>query len=102
MSQPVQALETMRRLAGPDGAVLVMDENAAEQFEAPGSELDRLLYGFSLFVCLPDGMSHQPSAATGTVFRPDTMRRYASEAGFSRVEILPVGHDFFRLYRLYS
>lgn len=101
MSRPVEALANMRRLAGENGAVLAMDENAAERFEAPGSELERLLYGFSLLVCLPDGMSHQPTAATGTVFRPDTLRRYASEAGFSRVDVLPVQHDFFRLYRLY-
>jgi hypothetical protein len=32
--------------------------------------------------------------------RPDTLRRYASEAGFSQVEILPIHHDFFRFYRL--
>ena len=102
MPRPVDVLSTMRRLAAPGGTVLVMDENAAEQFEAPGSEVERMFYGFSLFMCLPDGMNHQPSAATGTVFRPETLRRYASEAGFSGVEILPVEHDFFRLYRLHQ
>jgi hypothetical protein len=51
-------------------------------------------------MCLPDSMAHQPSAATGTVMRPDTLRRYASEAGFRGVTVLPVAHDFFRLYRL--
>ena len=30
----------------------------------------------------------------------DTVRRYASEAGFADVEVLPIEHDFFRLYRL--
>jgi 2-polyprenyl-3-methyl-5-hydroxy-6-metoxy-1,4-benzoquinol methylase len=101
MPRPVEVLANMRRLAGPEGAVLVMDENVAEQFEAPGSEVDRLFYGFSILVCLPDGMNQQPSAATGTVMRPDTLRRYAAEAGFRSVEILPVEHDFFRLYRLH-
>jgi hypothetical protein len=32
--------------------------------------------------------------------RADTVRRYAAEAGFADVEVLPVEHDFFRLYRL--
>ncbi len=50
--------------------------------------------------CLPVGMADQPSAATGTVMRPDTLRRYAREAGFRDVEILPIVNFFFRFYRL--
>ena len=38
----------MRRLARPNGAVLVMDERVAESFTAPGSEVERLFYGFSV------------------------------------------------------
>jgi hypothetical protein len=45
--------------------------------------------------------SEQPSAATGTVMRPETLQRYAKEAGFGKVEILDqVRHDFLRFYRL--
>jgi hypothetical protein len=51
-------------------------------------------------LCLPDGMSHQPSAATGTVMRPDTLRAYARDAGFEDVEVLPIEAGFFRFYRL--
>jgi hypothetical protein len=32
--------------------------------------------------------------------RPDTLRRYATEAGFRGFEILPIEHDAFRLYLL--
>jgi hypothetical protein len=32
--------------------------------------------------------------------RPDTLRGYAREAGFTRLEILPIEHDAFRLYLL--
>ena len=32
------------------------------------------MYGFSLFVCLLDGMAHENSAATGTVMRLDTLK----------------------------
>jgi len=62
--------------------------------------LEKLFYGFSILHCLPVGMADQPSAATGTVMRPGTMERYATEAGFNRVEILPIDHFFFRFYRL--
>ena len=41
------------------------------------------------------------SAGTGTVMRPPTLRRYAEEAGFSAVEILPIENYFFNFYRLH-
>ncbi len=102
MPDPVSVLAAMRRMVRPGGSVLVMDEAVAEEFTAPGSEVDRLMYGYSLLCCLPDGRSHEPSVATGTVMRPDTLRRYARDAGFSDVDILPLGNDFFRFYRLVS
>jgi hypothetical protein len=58
------------------------------------------MYGFSILHCLPVGMVEQPSAATGTVMRVDTLREYAAQAGFQRVDLLPIEHDFFRFYRL--
>jgi 2-polyprenyl-3-methyl-5-hydroxy-6-metoxy-1,4-benzoquinol methylase len=100
MARPVDVLRTAQRLAGERGAVLVIDEKTDEAFRAPGSDLDRLFYGYSVLLCLPDGMSHQPSAATGTVMRPATLRGYAREAGFTDVETLPIELGFFRVYRL--
>jgi hypothetical protein len=50
--------------------------------------------------CLTEGMAHQPSAGTGTVMRPDTLRGYARSAGFADIEVLDVHDDFFRFYRL--
>jgi hypothetical protein len=32
--------------------------------------------------------------------RPATLERYAREAGFTGVDVLPVDHDTFRFYRL--
>ena len=58
------------------------------------------MYGISLLVCLPDGLSHAGSVGTGTVMRPATLRGYARDAGFADVEVLPVEHDMFRFYRL--
>ena len=60
------------------------------------------MYSYSVLCCLPVGLSETPSAATGTVMRTDTLRRYAREAGFSDVEVLPIEHEVFRLYRLRS
>jgi SAM-dependent methyltransferase len=98
MPAPVGMLATMRRIAGPDGIVLVMDERVAETFHAPGDEIEQLMYGWSITCCLPDGLSHTPSVGTGTVMRSDTLRRYAREAGFNDIETLPIDDDFFRFY----
>jgi hypothetical protein len=94
-------LWTARRLAG-DGAapVIVMDERAAEHFEAPAGPIERFLYAASVLHCLPVGRCEPHSAATGTAMRPSTLRGYATEAGFASVEVLPLEHDMFRFYRL--
>jgi 2-polyprenyl-3-methyl-5-hydroxy-6-metoxy-1,4-benzoquinol methylase len=100
LPDPVGVLASMRRLAGPGAPVLVMDERVAEQFAPDGDFVERLMYGISLLVCLPDGLSHPGSVGTGTVMRPDTLRRYATEAGFEGVDVLPIEHDLFRFYSL--
>jgi 2-polyprenyl-3-methyl-5-hydroxy-6-metoxy-1,4-benzoquinol methylase len=100
MSRPVEALRAMRGLLREGGSVLVADERAPERFEAPAGMVDRAFYGWSVLHCLPVGLAEQPSAGTGTVMRPDTVRRYAREAGFSEVEVLPVENDLWRFYRL--
>ena len=102
MARPIEALRSIRRLVADGGAVIIMDERVGESFTAPADEVERFMYTASVMLCLPTGMAEQPSAGTGTVMRPDTLRRYASEAGFREVEILPIEHPFFRFYRLYA
>jgi 2-polyprenyl-3-methyl-5-hydroxy-6-metoxy-1,4-benzoquinol methylase len=102
MSDPVSALRTMRRLSRDGGTVIIVDERVHEEFSPEGGDIERLMYGFSVMHCLPVGMVDQPSAGTGTVMRPGTLRSYAEEAGFSRVEILPLDNLFFNFYRLHA
>jgi 2-polyprenyl-3-methyl-5-hydroxy-6-metoxy-1,4-benzoquinol methylase len=100
LPQPVKVLSFMRRLAGEDGQVVVMDEAVGEAFGERTDEVERLMYGFSLFVCLPDGMSHPGSVGTGTVMRPSELKAYAQEAGFADVEVLPIENELWRFYGL--
>jgi 2-polyprenyl-3-methyl-5-hydroxy-6-metoxy-1,4-benzoquinol methylase len=100
MARPVEALRAMRAVLAPGGIVLIADERTAETFTAPGDDLERMLYGFSVLHCLPVGLAETPSAGTGTLMRPDTLRGYATEAGFRAVDILPIEHDLWRFYRL--
>lgn len=100
MPHPVEVLATMRRLVKPDGHVVIMDEKVAEKFGAIGDDVERVMYGYSLFICLPDGLNHAHSAGTGTVMRRSTLENYARQAGFSGVEVLPIENDLWRFYRL--
>jgi SAM-dependent methyltransferase/predicted transcriptional regulator len=100
LARPVEILRAMRDLAADDGAVLVVDEKVADEFAAPGDDVERLMYTYSVLCCLPVGLSESPSAGTGTVMRAATLRRYAGEAGFTDVEVLPIEHDVLRFYRL--
>ncbi len=101
MSRPVDGLKAMRSLAGDDGTVLVVDERVGEEFSTTTeNDIDRMMYGWSILHCLPVGKADEPSAETGTVMRPPVLRRYAEEAGFKGVEILPIENLFFRFYRL--
>ena len=78
IGHPVEALASLRQALRPRGVVLVMDEKAEESFAANGSPFERFLGAGSVLHCLPVGMSEADSAATSTLFRPDTLRRYAT------------------------
>ena len=100
LSQPVAVLGACRGLLAPGGTMLVADERVSETFTAPGDFVERMMYGYSLTVCLTNGLADTPSVGTGTVMRPATLERYALAAGFSRVTVLPIEHETFRIYRL--
>jgi 2-polyprenyl-3-methyl-5-hydroxy-6-metoxy-1,4-benzoquinol methylase len=102
MSYPVEVLRKCRELLGDGGSVVIADERVADEFTVPGDDLERFYYGFSVLHCLPVGMVGEGAAGTGTVMRADTVRRYAEEAGFGALEVLPIENDFYRFYRLTS
>jgi SAM-dependent methyltransferase len=100
LSQPVAVLGAIRQMLKPGGTLIVADERTEDAFMAPASETERLFYAYSVLCCLPSAMDDPSSAATGTVMRRDTFERYAKEAGFDAVSVLPIEHDFLRFYRL--
>ena len=100
MSNPVGALSMMRQLAGENRTVLIVDERVGDTFTATGNDVEWMMYGWSILHCLPVGMVDPPAAGTGTVMRTDTLKNYATQAGFNKVEVLPIENFFFRFYRL--
>jgi len=100
MSRPVDVLRTIRGMLADGGAVLIADERTEDSFRAQASDRERMLYGFSIVTCLPNAMVGPDPAGTGTVMRVDTLRRYANEAGFAHVDVLPIENDNWRFYLL--
>ncbi|MGH3670847.1 MAG: class I SAM-dependent methyltransferase [Pseudonocardiaceae bacterium] len=100
IGDPVGALRQARSALVPGAPLLVADERVAESFVAPGDEVERLNYGWSVLHCLPATRATSPVIANGTVLRAATVRLWAREAGFSAVEELPIANDFWRFYRL--
>ncbi len=96
---PVGILRTMKTLAGASGAVLVVDERTEDTFTVPTNEMERFFYSFSTLHCLAVSMQ-DGGAGTGTVIRGGTVRDYARAAGFGDIEVLPVEHPQFVLYRM--
>jgi len=100
MPYPVEALSRMREILTPGGAVLIADEAVEENLEDNRNFMGHLFYNFSVLHCLPQAMGFEGSAETGTVIKASTVRKYAEEAGFSKVEVLDIENPQFRFYRL--
>jgi ubiquinone/menaquinone biosynthesis C-methylase UbiE len=100
MSRPVEALNAVRQQLSEGGAVLVADGLVAAEFTVPASPRERTEYGWSVVSCLPGAMGDPQTAGTGAVMRPSVLRRYAHQAGFRAVAVLPIHTDYWRFYRL--
>jgi 2-polyprenyl-3-methyl-5-hydroxy-6-metoxy-1,4-benzoquinol methylase len=101
IARPVQTLRAVRTMLADNGSVFVIDEKVADEFTAPAPDLERYHYGWSVLSCLPGAMGDPQTSATGAVMRTATLRRYAEQAGFRTVEVLPIETPTWRFYRLY-
>jgi 2-polyprenyl-3-methyl-5-hydroxy-6-metoxy-1,4-benzoquinol methylase len=100
MARPADALRAARGMLVDGGSMLVAEELVADTFTVPASDRERYAYGWSVVECLPAVMGDPQTAATGTVLRTPALRRFALEAGFREVEVLPLETPLWRFYRL--
>ena len=100
MVDPAGALRAMRALRANGATVLVADERVADKFTTDVDDGERFQWGWSAIHCLPCALTEPPAAGTGTIMRTPAFRRYALDAGFTDVEVLPIENDFWRFYRL--
>ncbi len=102
MAHPVQALRVMRRLVSSNGAVLVAEKAVEDTLEENCSFIGHLSYNLSVLHCLPQAMLFQDTAGTGGLLGPSKLERYSGDAGFSKIETLPIENSLLRFYRLTS
>jgi 2-polyprenyl-3-methyl-5-hydroxy-6-metoxy-1,4-benzoquinol methylase len=101
LAHPVEALGNIRAALTPGATLLVMDERITEEWTAPGDEVDRFFANASVLWCLPQGRTDATADPVGALLRPAKLRELAERAGYSRTEVAPIDHPFFRFYRLH-
>lgn len=74
LADPVGALTAVRRMTADGGAVLIIDEKAAESFSPSGDPIERMLYGFSILHCLPAGRDAETSGGDRDGHAPRRVR----------------------------
>ena len=100
IAYPIKALQKMREILAPGGSVLVGDVKMKEALKEKSDFPGRFYYNFSVLLCLPQSMAYPDSEATGAAMTPSVFKRYAKEAGFSKIDVLPVDHFIWEFYRL--
>jgi len=85
LGDPAAALAHARTALAPDGAVLVVEPNAADDYEANlAGPLAALSYAASAFQCTPAALAQPGGIALGAQAGPAAVRQLADDAGFSR------------------
>jgi len=85
LGDPAAALAHARKALTSDGAVLVVEPNAADDYAANlASPLAALSYAASTFQCTPAALAQPGGVALGAQAGPATVRQLADDAGFSQ------------------
>ncbi len=99
MAHPVAALQGVRRALAKGGRFLWSEARLSEHLEENMNAMGRNVYAASCRHCMPVALT-EGGAGLGVVVGETTVRRLASEAGFSDCQPLDVEHPFHRLYLL--
>ncbi len=85
LGDPAAALAHARKALAPDGAVLVVEPNAADDYTANlANPLAALSYAASTFQCTPAALAQPGGIALGAQAGPGAVQQLAAAAGFSQ------------------
>jgi 2-polyprenyl-3-methyl-5-hydroxy-6-metoxy-1,4-benzoquinol methylase len=101
MTDPASAVQAIRRAIKPDGAWLIVDIKAHDDYETNVAKnpMASMMYGMSVVTCMSSAMSEPGGAGLGTLgFSEGVARRMTGEAGFTRFDPFDFGHPVNAFY----
>jgi 2-polyprenyl-3-methyl-5-hydroxy-6-metoxy-1,4-benzoquinol methylase len=85
LGDPAAALAHARKALAPDGIVLVVEPNAADDYATNlTNPMAALSYAASTFQCTPAALAQPGGVALGAQAGPAAVRRLAADAGYSQ------------------
>jgi len=86
---PQQTLDEIRSLLKSDGVLFVVEPKVADDLLDNRNPVATMFYGFSLFHCMTQSLA-DGGPGLGTCLGPAGLTALLREAGFSRVDTLPI------------
>ncbi|MBI4218822.1 MAG: methyltransferase domain-containing protein [Chloroflexi bacterium] len=100
MANPRGALKAIRQALKRDGIYLLLDINCSDKLQENIGPLGAMFYGVSVLYCLTTAMA-DGGEGLGTVgLPPARVRELSAQAGFSKVNQLPLENPFNILYEI--
>ena len=99
--KPRELLRSIRAALQPNGRYVCLEINAAETLEQNAGPLGSFLYGFSVLYCMTSSLAEH-GEGLGTMGMPESkVRALCAEAGFSKVQRVPMENPFNSLYEVW-
>lgn len=101
MTDPARVMKAIRGAIADDGFWLVADIKARPDYEANVAEnpMAAMMYGMSILTCMSSALSEPGGLGLGTLgLHAELLEEMARGAGFSRFEILELGHPVNAFY----
>jgi 2-polyprenyl-3-methyl-5-hydroxy-6-metoxy-1,4-benzoquinol methylase len=96
---PAGLLRSIRGALKPDGTCLMVEVNASNRVEDNINPIGRMMYAASTLYCMTVSLAHN-GAGFGALMGEAKARELAHDAGFGRVQRLPIKDAFSALYEL--
>jgi SAM-dependent methyltransferase len=84
MGDPLGAARHVREALTPDGTWMIVEPAAGDRVEDNLNPVGRAYYGFSTFLCVPNGLSQPGGYALGAQAGEAAIRQVTTDAGFTR------------------
>ena len=93
-AKPRELLRAIHAALQPNGRYVCLEINAAETLEQNAGPLGSFLYGFSVLYCMTSSLAEH-GEGLGTMGMPESkVRALCTEAGFSKVQRVPMENPF--------